>query len=702
MHVLLVQPPQSDPAQPYSSLAVLLGAWRNCGHRVEAADLNLEFFNYLCSPDVLGRSIEEIDKRLAAGRFRDDLEQRVLERAIATQSWLLPNVPRALGVFRNPDEFYDPDTYAWAFRLVHRALEVVSASAYPGQATLQNFKTAHSYLSSAAIMAAVEDSATNLFYRFCDEIVKPRLIADPPDVLAVSVSFQTQVIPSFTLAAKVKRWLPDVRIVMGGATITRIKDALGRAECLFRDVDAFVLFEGETAFPALLDEWDSGREGLAAPNIMLRSARGIARSQRIHVEDLNRLPSPDHRGLPLDDYWWPEPALLLNSSRGCYYGRCEFCMISPATWGPNRMNKAYRIRAVDKVMKDIEVVHEQTGARAINFSNDILPPRTLSDIGEALAASPLDITWDSEIRLERGLSRPILEKMADGGCRHLRFGFETAVPRVAELMRKGSSNEVTTRILRDCRDVGITVSLLCQVGFPGETREEAGVTCSFLRDAQGYVACVSMTQFVLEEGSGVYRQPEQFGITIRPNAAEEDLSWMYRYDRDDGVAIEDTAELYEEIEVALDRYYRDRDLFVKGGLGHAHTTLYTRRFGPEDFLSWNRNGIRPAPDSDDRSAVRTVSQLSVRRIADDVEGPWSRFIVSSGEVPELVGTIPGVWLILLVAAVEPVSKTNLATLARQLARDDMSDEQAGATIGSLIEAGLLVRAESDRRVLPAT
>lgn len=366
------------------------------------------------------------------------------------------------------------------------------------------------------------------------------------------------------------------------------------------------------------------------------------------------------------------------------------------------MNKAYRIRAVDKVMKDIEVVHEQTGARAINFSNDILPPRTLSDIGEALAASPLDITWDSEIRLERGLSRPILEKMADGGCRHLRFGFETAVPRVAELMRKGSSNEVTNRILRDCRDVGITVSLLCQVGFPGETREEAGVTCSFLCNAQGYVACISMTQFVLEEGSGVYQQPKQFGITIRPNAAEEDLSWMYRYDRDDGVAIEDTTELYEEMEIALDRYYRDRDLFFKGGLGHAHTTLYTRRFGPEDFLSWNRNGIRPAPDSDDRSVVRTASQLSVRRIADDVEGPWSRFIVSSGEVPELVGTIPGVWLILLVAAVEPVSKTNLATLARQLARDDMSDEQASATIGSLIEAGLLVRTESDRRVLPAT
>ncbi len=89
MHVLLLQPPQSDPAQPYSSLAVLLGAWRACGHRVDVADLNLEFFNYLCSPDVLRRAIYDITVRLSAGKFSDDVERMVLQRALAAESWLL-------------------------------------------------------------------------------------------------------------------------------------------------------------------------------------------------------------------------------------------------------------------------------------------------------------------------------------------------------------------------------------------------------------------------------------------------------------------------------------------------------------------------------------------------------------------------------------------------------------------------------------
>jgi len=699
MRVLLVQPPQSDPAQPYSSLGALLGAWRQASLMVDVLDLNLEFFNYLCSTEVLHRSLETVERRLANRRFRDANEREVLERVVCTGQWLESVTPRALAVLRDKEQFFDPASYAWAFRAIHRALDLVSAPAYPGRVTMQSFRTGQSHFSSKGILAATSDGETNLFLPFCQDKVIRRIVTLAPDVVAVSVTFQTQLIPAFTLAAEVRKSLPGVRIVLGGATISRIRDYLRQAPHLFRDVDAVVLFEGETAFPELLSEWDKGEPGLAAPNVMMLVDGAVRDSGTIHTEDLDSLPSPDHDGLPLNQYWSPEPALLINSARGCYYGRCAFCMISPATWGPERMGRTYRMRSVERVVDDVLRVHRQTGATAINFANDILPPRALREIGEALAGIDFAVTWDSEIRLERGLSRSTLQQMFDGGCRHLRFGFETASARVATLMDKGTDTEVSRRILRDCRDVGISVCLLCQMGFPGETNEEAIETLRFLQDHSEQVAFVSLTQFVLEKGSGVFVKPESYGITVRENPNELDLSWMYRFDRADGVTPEDTTSLYEEVEARLDRIFPNRDLFFKGGLGHAHTTLYTGRYPPARFAEWNRSGFRKAAPLNWQTSLRTAERLSLFCKQTHPESGWSRYLASSGEVPELLVEVDGSLLALLVAALRPMSVDSLVQLIRVMSAGRFTMSEAEELVQQVFDVGFLLDATEDGRAM---
>jgi anaerobic magnesium-protoporphyrin IX monomethyl ester cyclase len=700
VRVLLVQPPQSDPAQPYSSLAVLLAAWRAAPLEVDVLDLNLEFFDHLCSADNLRRSLEEVELRLSAGRYRDSGEKDALQRASCTGSWLESLTPKALAALRDPAQFFDPDRYAWAFRTIHRALEVISAPAYPGRITMQSFRAAHSCFSSRGIMAATTDEESNLFLPFCRDQVIPHMTGTKPDVLAVSVTFQTQLIPAFTLAAQMKALHPEVRIVFGGATISRIRDHLRQAPHLFRNVDAFMLFEGETAFPALLSEWDAGRDGLSAPNVLMLSRGEVRDSGLIHTEDLDLLPSPDHNGLPIKRYWTPEPALLVNSARGCYYGKCTFCMISPATWGAQRMGKAYRMRSIELMTEDVRRVCAQTGTRSINFANDILPPRALSELGDALAATGLGVTWDSEIRLERGLSRTKLQHMYAGGCRHLRFGFETASERVAALMDKGTDIEATTRILRDCRDIGISVCLLSQMGFPGETQAEAVQTVRFLQDHGEEVAFVSLTQFVLEKGSGVHRAQDRYGITVRDNDADQDLSWMYRFDRSDGVVHEDTSDLYEAIEAELDRSFPNRDLFFKGGLGHAHTTLYAARFGPAQFAAWNRNGFR-APSPLDRSTpLRPARRLSLLRQESAQEDQWSRYLISTGEVPELVAEVDGSLLtVLAAAALHPVTTDRLVQLVRAMSAGSVGKPEAEELVEHVYYAGFLLGEESDSRAV---
>ena len=107
------------------------------------------------------------------------------------------------------------------------------------------------------------------------------------------------------------------------------------------------------------------------------------------------------------------------------------CLLHDLPWfvGPERSSASYRVRSAERIAADVARMVEQTGVRTINLSNDALSPRDLRKIGHALADIGRPVTWDTEIRLEKSLKRDVLSQMYDGGCRHLRFGFESAVSR---------------------------------------------------------------------------------------------------------------------------------------------------------------------------------------------------------------------------------------------------------------------------------
>ncbi|NTW88106.1 MAG: radical SAM protein, partial [Desulfobulbaceae bacterium] len=572
-----------------------------------------------------------------------------------------------------------------------RYLEAICTPYYPGRVTLQSFKTAHSHLSSFEILAAAEDSATNPFIRFIEQEVAHRYRRQAPEVAAISVTFQTQLIPAFTLARYIKQWLPGTRVVMGGAALARTHVPLTNTPHLFRDVDAVVLYEGETAFPALLEEWEQGKDGLDAPNVILPGTERMRQAKMRHIESLATLSAPDHAGLLLRDYWWPEPALLYNCARGCYWGRCAFCQISPATIGEGRGN--YRLRPIEMIISDLDTMQRQTGAMSFNLAVDALPPRALQEIGSAIKQSGLNLTWDTEIRLENGLDRSVLRAMSEGGCRHVRFGFESASQRVLDLMNKGTTVENTRRILDDCRAAGITVSLMCQSGFPGETYAESLETVNFLKQEKDKVAFLSMVPYVLESGSDVFREPERFGIVVHENPPHEDLSWMYNYDGPDGRGVVENYAFFEKVEQSLDDSFPDRDLFFKGGLGHAHTSLYVRRYPFETFISWNERPCRvPGAFSEDKLLRTSSFMVITQNSGNRGTSGWSRFTLAVLETPEYLFTVDGSALLVLASCTTPRPARLIADWIRRLSWWVFSREESLAIVREFYENGLFLAA----------
>jgi hypothetical protein len=263
----------------------------------------------------------------------------------------------------------------------------------------------------------------------------------------------------------------------------------------------------------------------------------------------------------------------------------------------------------------------------------------------------------------------------------------------------GKSTDVaeTTRIIRQCTEVGISVSLMCLIGFPGERPDEAAQTAAYLAEHRNHVVFVSLAPFALESGSGVHERPSEYGVEVLPDAEADDLSWMHRYRAADGGSVERTAELLDSLEARLDRVIPDRDLFFKGGLGHAHTTLYTRRFGPGCFGEWNQAPLRRAPKGE-VPRLRTARRLSLQRSARDAGlSGWSEFVVSAGEVPESVARLGGELLVLLAAALEPQPAEALVRLCGRLLGGDRPSQEAEDLVGQLLDVGLLLAANGDPR-----
>src|SRR6185437_11784352 len=117
---------------------------------------------------------------------------------------------------------------------------------------------------------------------------------------------------------------PHIHVTIGGNTVTRLRDVLPQSP-LFQYFDSAVVYEGETAFTQLVEAVGAKQSLANVPNTIYKDETGIHVSPLSYAEDMAALPPPDFDGLPLEKYFVPARVLPYLATRGCYWGRCEFC-----------------------------------------------------------------------------------------------------------------------------------------------------------------------------------------------------------------------------------------------------------------------------------------------------------------------------------------------------------------------------------------
>jgi hypothetical protein len=583
MKVLLIFPPDWFPSEPYLSLPSLTAVLRKAGHTVIQKDVNLEMWDWYFSEDFLKKVLRKVPqqldrlRKLANKRDLTDYEMDVqLALCDVTRQRideLIKNAEKAKAIVRG-EVFYDIDQLEWAIQVFREVTQTISLVYAPARICMPPMETNLSYkvFASNEVIEAVNDQQVNVYRDVFEHIVKPVLEAEQPDVVGISIVLQQQIFSTMTFCALIKQQFPHIHVTIGGNTVTRLRDVLPQSP-LFQFFDSAVVYEGETAFLQLVEAVGAKRDLASVPNTIYKDDKGVHESALSYAEDMAELPPPDFDGLPLSKYFVPTNVLPYLATRGCYWGRCEFCDHGEG------YTAGYRSKKIQDVLADIKYLKDKYGVRHFHFTDESYPPALFRKLARGLVEEKMDIFWTTHMRFEKSLlDDGVWEDAKQSGCRYLHFGYESGVERVLKLMDKATTTEIMTKHLKLTAEAGIWNHCMGFFGFPGETKEEAWQSVEFLEQNKRYVHSLGFGTFDLGRHNPVAKHPERWGVTAYKNA-EWDLALDYYFTVKNGMSIEEAERVFQEFER---NHYSGWDL-----------RLYIREY---IFLYICRFGLKKLPD----------------------------------------------------------------------------------------------------------
>ena len=553
MKVSLLFPPTWHPSQPYLSLPSLTGSLMQGGVTdVSQRDLGIEVLDLVLTrsygQEVYGRLQEKVTqlehKRDGeTGPSSAEHYARVVE-SLDRFPYLIDRIEMAKETLRG-NGFYDLEAYRDSLFVIDKWLELVSSLYFPTRmSVVDNQFGSYSIYSSKDLLNAIRDEEQNPYIGLFRERFLPSLVADRPDLIGVSITATSQIVPGLTLCRLIKETNPDVHLTIGGSIFTRLVDNLRRCPGLFELTDDFIVFEGETALLELVNQLSGKREFNKVPNLIYRENGKITVNQPFYSENIHALPAPNYDGFPLRLYLSPETVLPVQFSRGCYYKDCAFCALTLD-------HQNFRQKDPGKTVDELQLLVDKYQTPCFFFTDECFALSPTKRMCQQIIDRKLNVQWTAEMRFEKNLSRDLLNLMRDAGCLKIVFGLETFNQRVMDFMKKGIKQESVRRITEDCLDLDIGIHCYIIVGFPTEKEEEALETMNFIvtntRLHSSYGFSCQPCLFDLEKEAPIMSDPGSYGIRRIMRPASEDLSLGFFYEVQEGMTPEEAERVYQYV-----------------------------------------------------------------------------------------------------------------------------------------------------------
>jgi hypothetical protein len=539
MKITLVFPPHWTPTMPHMALPTLASYLRAHGVEVVQRDLNVEVFDTILTREYLTQARNRLRQGQRSSIHHRGPPPEKVQWALSYGNTLASQIEEAMRVLRS-DAFLDGPTGLQAFLTIDQSLELASLPFFPAKLGLLEYTPASPVDSSRHLLRAVRNARHNIFLEHYRQGILADLKRDPPDIVGISIATMDQMLAGMTLGYLIKRAVDSLtvrpmHVTVGGPHISMLRDQLLKVPAMFQCFDSAIAFDGEIPLLRLAETLDKDPHGdlSQVPNLIYKDGEQvrstITQETICKVMEDPFLRPPDFEGLPLDRYLAPKLVLPLLTSRGCYHGRCAFCNVGYGA--PKRFKQLTANAVVEQMM----TLHRQYGVEHIFFADEAITPRTMRDMATALIKLGSPIHWCTCARFDKPLTHDFLAHIAQGGCRMLLFGLESASDKIIQRIDKGTTPERMGQILRDSAEAQIWNHTFFFFGFPGETMADAQETVNFVYAHQDAIHSASLGTFLLERYAPAQRFPRKYGIKRIAHDPTKDLAIYFDYEVQSGM-----------------------------------------------------------------------------------------------------------------------------------------------------------------------
>lgn len=279
----------------------------------------------------------------------------------------------------------------------------------------------------------------------------------------------------------IKNEFRDLPVVIGGTQVTAApKEVLSDLKA-----DFAVVGEGEITLLELVKNLKNSKKYQIIDGLAYWKEKNVVclNKPRELIKNLDDIPFPAWNLMPPDKYrivpiLEPSktfPIAPIMTSRGCPYN-CSFCA-SNVTW-----KRKLRLRSVNNVLAEIELLKKEFGVKEIHFSDDNFTAdvKRAEKICLEMIKRKINLPWQcpNGVRIDK-LPVSLIKLMKKSGCYAVGLGIESGNQEMLRSVNKQLDLKIVPSSLKNLKKEGIESYGFFILGLPGETKKTAKETINF-------------------------------------------------------------------------------------------------------------------------------------------------------------------------------------------------------------------------------
>lgn len=519
MKVLLINPPLMFYSFIYSAIPLLQGQLEANNIDTNILDLNNDFINYIIQPEYLKSTKEYLDKIYKSYQFpfckepygitnKQIKEQKILIEKFNNNTPLLNSIIE--NAYINYKDFIknntDLDNITNSQRITILGFTYAFLPYYPNRiftskGDLLELNPSYDY-SYKNLMDLCSNKKRNIYIPFFEQKLK-EINDENYDIIAITVPFESNFYPAFTLGRILKK-NTKAKIIYGGVYISFLIDNIINHPEIFNEyADGFLMGEGEKSIVDYVKATEGKLPIENVSGLVYKKNNKIIKNKIEYIEDINIIHPPSYKGINLKNYM--KPQIKLEFSKGCYWGKCCFCYTNQF--------KRYHILDPKKAVDIIEDLINKYGFNWFSIVDDALSISFAEKFADEIIKRGICINYNCHFRFEKTITYEFLKKMKASGLRGIFFGQESADQRILNMINKGIDIEISKKILENTHKLKIHSSVGFICNFPTETENEFLETINFINENKNNIDNIVISEFSLFKNSPLLQNKDKFQIT---------------------------------------------------------------------------------------------------------------------------------------------------------------------------------------------